>query len=238
MPWVKLDDQFFGNVKARAAGKDGRELYLAGLCFAASQLTDGRIPHDTLPVLAALAQVKAKPTVKTLLEVGLWRDAGDHYVINGYGEYNESAEKVRERRERDRLKKQAQRRGSDGKYEVSPGDTNGDGRRDSPGDSPPSRPVPSFTDEPHPPPTHVNGSLSDDELFALIVDKQLAAAKAAGGRITSERAWRQEAMRRARVELGPRVAELRATFVLEDAQLADAAIGNTNILKTARRRSA
>ena len=36
MPWVKLDDHFFRHPKVIAAGRDARDLFLAGLCYYSS----------------------------------------------------------------------------------------------------------------------------------------------------------------------------------------------------------
>lgn len=98
MTWVKLDDQFFRNPKAQAAGKEGRQLYVAGLCYCAGQLTDGRIIKPALPLVAAEAGVR--PVVaRRLVEVGLWVDRVDHYEIHDYLAYNPSAEQVKVERE-------------------------------------------------------------------------------------------------------------------------------------------
>lgn len=98
MGWAKLDDQFFDHPKARAAGKDGRELFVAGLCYSAGMLTDGHIPATALALVAAKAEVK--PTVsKLLVAVGLWlpHPTGG-YQINDYSDWNPSAEEAREKK--------------------------------------------------------------------------------------------------------------------------------------------
>lgn len=95
MTWVKLDDQFFRHTKSTAAGKDGRALFLAGLCYCASQLTDGHISKTALMLVAAEAGVK-HTVAKTLVDVGLWDDDGHHgYWVHDFLEYNPSATEVR-----------------------------------------------------------------------------------------------------------------------------------------------
>lgn len=97
MTWVKLDDQFFRNPKALAAGKDGRALYLAGVCFCAAQLTDGWLATEALPGVAADAGVKV--SVARLLErVGLWEQGVGGFWIHDYLKYNPPAERVRDLR--------------------------------------------------------------------------------------------------------------------------------------------
>lgn len=97
MTWVKLDDQFFLHPKAIAAGKDGRVLFLAGLCYCASQLTDGKIVTPTLKLLAATADVKIS-TARTLEQVGLWEEIIGGFQVHDYLVYNPSAAQVREAR--------------------------------------------------------------------------------------------------------------------------------------------
>lgn len=83
MPFARIDTGFHRHPKAGAVGITGRALYISGLCFCAEQLTDGRIPKGSVPIVAAEAGVK--PSVAdALVEVGLWHDRGDHYAVNDY----------------------------------------------------------------------------------------------------------------------------------------------------------
>lgn len=152
MTWVKLDDQFLTHPKVMAAGKDGRALFIAGLCYAAQHLTDGHIPAAVLPLLAAASDVRGKPAATRLVDVGLWEQAADGWVIHGFLEHNPSGAEVRAQREREREKKRRRRRGDDGRYtggesrhvspRESPGDTDRDTGGESPGESDQPVPVP------------------------------------------------------------------------------------------------
>lgn len=93
MTWVKLDDQFFGHPKALAAGKDGRSLFIAGLCYSGANLTDGRIPKSAVPLVAAMAAVPAA-TAKKVVAAGLWKDTSDSYEIHDYLAYQPSRSDV------------------------------------------------------------------------------------------------------------------------------------------------
>lgn len=232
MSWVRLDDQFFGNPKARRVGKDGRELFIASLCYAAAQLTDGEIPRDVLDVLAAQAQVKATPTARRLVEVGLWHDKGDHYEIHGFHEYNESAAQVRQRRERDRLRKQTQRRNPQGQFTVShadtPGDTTEDGDRDSPpestGESAPSHPIPSTDVLKSSSSTSENAPGSDDDdlieqALDVIADDRIAAVATPP---TSPNGYRRRVLTEVRSQHGARAVELAPAFTGDPVGLAHA----------------
>jgi hypothetical protein len=97
MVWVRLDDGFFDNPKAIRAGRDGRCLALAALCWSASQLSDGLVPKEAVPALAMKAGVP-KAAARKLVEVGMWHDCGDHYEIHDFGEYNPTADKVKAER--------------------------------------------------------------------------------------------------------------------------------------------
>ena len=98
MTWAKLDDGFFDHPKARAAGKDGRSLFLASLCHCAHNLTDGLVqPHD-LPLLAVEAGVKAT-VARKLVEVGLWREVPEGWLIRDFLQYNPSSGEVRQQRD-------------------------------------------------------------------------------------------------------------------------------------------
>jgi len=97
MAWVKLDDAFFRHDKARSAGKDGRALFVASLCYAADRRSDGFIADTHLGVLAAEAEVR--PAVaKRLVEVGLWERVEGGYHVHDYLDYQPSSDEVEQRR--------------------------------------------------------------------------------------------------------------------------------------------
>ena len=88
MTWIKLDDGFFMHPKALAAGRDGRDVYLAALCWSAAQETDGVIPALALPVIAMIAGVTdTDQAASRLVEVGLWITHVDGWAIHGFGDW-------------------------------------------------------------------------------------------------------------------------------------------------------
>jgi len=105
MTWVKLDDGFFTHPKAVAAGKDGRELYLAGLCYASANLTDGFIPTAAVAIVAAMAGVKVSVAAR-LVDIGLWKPEGDAYAIHDYAEHQRTRAQVLSERNAARTRKQ------------------------------------------------------------------------------------------------------------------------------------
>lgn len=111
MTWVKLDDSFFRHPKARAAGKDGRALFLAACCWSASNLTDGHIPAASLGLVASEAEVKVS-TAERLVTVGLFHANGDGWVIHDFLAFNKSRERVHKERAQ-WAARQAKARGDD-----------------------------------------------------------------------------------------------------------------------------
>lgn len=100
MTWVKIDDGFFRNPKVRAAGRDARDLYLAALCYANENLTDGFVPAYEVKRLAAEADIDSAPAaVKSLCDPrhfgsGLWAKADGGYQIHDYHDYQPKREDV------------------------------------------------------------------------------------------------------------------------------------------------
>jgi len=110
MTWVKLDDAFFLHPKAIAAGRDGRDVYLAALCYANQQLTDGVIPAHALPLIGTLAGVVDYDAAATrLVECRLWTNHVQGWEIHGYLERQQSKEQREEWLAKDRDKKRKQR---------------------------------------------------------------------------------------------------------------------------------
>lgn len=83
------------------AGRDARDLYLAGLCYCGEGLTDGHIPAGALRILAAEADIDDPANAAAaLLREGLWEyDANGDYVVHHYLDYNPPRERVEATRE-------------------------------------------------------------------------------------------------------------------------------------------
>lgn len=73
MAWTRIDDKFLNNAKIQEAGAYPTLLYLAGLIYCNTNLTDGFIPKSALSLLYGMSfQDHRKRSVKKLLELGLW----------------------------------------------------------------------------------------------------------------------------------------------------------------------
>lgn len=101
MPWVKLDDRFPDHGKLADCGVIQPLcgwLYVCGLAFCNRQLTDGRIPKAHIVRLVSTCglgvcggdEVTPTSLAHRLVQVGLWEDAGDAYVVHDYLTYQPS----------------------------------------------------------------------------------------------------------------------------------------------------
>ncbi len=111
MTHIKLDDGFFEHPKAIRAGRDGRDMYIVGLCYCGSGLTDGFIPDGALVILGAKCGVtKVKQAAAANVQAGLWEIVEGGFRVHDYLEHQTSSEKVRA--ERDAARERMQRRRS------------------------------------------------------------------------------------------------------------------------------
>jgi len=83
--WVRLDVDYFGNPKALAAGRDGRDLHLASICWVGRFLTDGHIPVGAIEDIAHAAGLNRRQRDRALERAatsGLWlpTDGHDFYL--------------------------------------------------------------------------------------------------------------------------------------------------------------
>lgn len=85
--WIRLDVAYFRNPKALEAGRDGRALHLASICWSGAELTDGRIPPSALPTVLHDAGV-GRRAVDLVVDSGLWIPNGSGYVIHDYADMN------------------------------------------------------------------------------------------------------------------------------------------------------
>lgn len=110
MTWVKIDDGFFLHPKAIAAGRDGRDIFLAAICWSNQQMTDGIVPAHTLPLIAALAGVADyDQAAQKLCDAGLWANHVEGWEIHQFLDHQQSKEQREEWLKKDRERKKAAR---------------------------------------------------------------------------------------------------------------------------------
>lgn len=107
MSWVRLDDDFATHPKVKAAGRTAAWLHVAGLCYCAQHLTDGKISDSSLVGLGEFSRAQARKLAERLVEVKLWEVNGTGYVIHDYLVYNPSRASVEKKRQaaRERMAK-------------------------------------------------------------------------------------------------------------------------------------
>ena len=89
--WVRLDVDYFANPKALAAGRDGRDLHLASICWVGRYLTDGHIPTAAIADIAHAAGVDNRRRghgIERAVFAGLWVPNGDGFELHDFVEMN------------------------------------------------------------------------------------------------------------------------------------------------------
>ena len=223
MVWVRIDDQFFFKPRARQAGKDGRALFWAGLCYCAANLTDGVIVKPALPFVAAMAEVE--PEIADLLvHTGLWLDHGDSYEVDDYLTYQQSREQVlaeriaaAERQRRSRAKSRRDSQAGNGVTSRAPVPSpdkelsRQSSSRNSRGTSPP-------VDNP-----------GDDDVPAAVWEhyaqlKLVSELRRKPDSITNETSWKRTTSRNAKTEHGDTAARWWAEYDISPQRLAECLI--------------
>lgn len=107
MGWVKLDTGFFRNPKVMRARPQTQLLFLATLCWAGEQATDGHVSHQALRRVAAeLEQSRSKDRADELVALGLWEEQPEGWLIHDFLLWQDSAEDRAYQAERNRGKQQ------------------------------------------------------------------------------------------------------------------------------------
>jgi hypothetical protein len=89
-------------------------MYVMGLAYARQNLTDGFIPDGFVLSCGAVSKSSLCAKALSARGIGLWRKVHGGYQIHDFHRYNPKASDVKEKRERDRLRKQAERHGRNG----------------------------------------------------------------------------------------------------------------------------
>jgi hypothetical protein len=96
MAWVKIDDQAPRHHKMLKAGPAACWLWVCGLAHSQSQLTDGFISYDVLPMIGV---TKHAPKLATQLVLAkLWDVVEGGYIIHDYLTFNDSKDEMLLRR--------------------------------------------------------------------------------------------------------------------------------------------
>lgn len=95
MAWTRIDDKFLMNPKIQSAGPYGMALYLSGLIYCNTNVTDGFIPDVMLPVLCGMAyQTASKRVADALVKLNLWERVEGGYQIHDFLSFNKSRDEI------------------------------------------------------------------------------------------------------------------------------------------------
>jgi hypothetical protein len=89
-------------------------LFVLGIAYARQHLTDGFVPEGFVASCGVVSKSSLVGKALSARGIGLWRKVRGGYVIHDYHRYNPKASAVKEKRERDRLRKHAERHGRNG----------------------------------------------------------------------------------------------------------------------------
>lgn len=107
MVWFIVDDGFHSHRKAVRAGADALGLWVLAGSWSADQLTDGWVPD----YIAARFDPQYEQHAAALVRAGLWtegeRDSDRGWLFHAWGDFQQSAEKVKQKREeaRERMRR-------------------------------------------------------------------------------------------------------------------------------------
>lgn len=93
---ASLEVGFLSNPKVVRAGKDATLLYIAGLLYAAREMSDGFLPSDKLRRIAMDVDLAdLDKTVAALVDWELWEVVDGGYMVHDYLKHNRSADAIR-----------------------------------------------------------------------------------------------------------------------------------------------
>ena len=103
LPWVRLDTampdhpKIIDLVDGHREGRAAAFVWVCSLAYAGKHGTDGFIPKG------ALQRINGRQSdAKLLVTVGLWKDEGVGWTINGWAEFQESNEETQKRADKAR----------------------------------------------------------------------------------------------------------------------------------------
>ena len=138
MAWVKLDDQAPRHAKMLKAGPAACWLWVCGIAHCQSQLTDGFVSLDALPMIGVKGEARCVKLADELVSVGLFDKAEGGYLVHGYLDHNPSKATVLAKRAEDADRK---RRGEES--QRTPRGIQTESRRNPELPAPASHPIPS-----------------------------------------------------------------------------------------------
>jgi hypothetical protein len=104
MPWSRLDDQVYDNMKVLSFSHPAFRLWVCSITYSSRKQTKGHLTHAAAVALARQQHVPKK-AIQELLDKGGWDKNGDSgYAIHDFGEFNPPDPTAAERMRRHRAK--------------------------------------------------------------------------------------------------------------------------------------
>lgn len=117
MPFLNIDDNFADHPKIDNLSDGAFRLHVAGLLYAAKQMTDGYIPATRVPRLIRTYRPKLLAEV---MAGRLWLPADAGYTIHDYLDWNRSREQIEADRERIRkARSEAGKKGAQNRWHTA-----------------------------------------------------------------------------------------------------------------------
>jgi hypothetical protein len=101
MAWVRLDDQIPRNQKILNAGPAACWLWVCAIAHCQSQLTDGFVSAEVLPMIGVVGAPRVRRLAETLIAVGLFDRIDGGYRVHDYLAHNPSRAEVLQKRAAD-----------------------------------------------------------------------------------------------------------------------------------------
>lgn len=111
MVWAKLDDSFHSHPKVRAAWyrcPASIGLHVLAITYAADHETDGLVPSWFVAGFFSKPK-ELSDAVTALVEMGMWEQQADDFVIHDFLKYNPSKDALSKKRDADAARKRRDR---------------------------------------------------------------------------------------------------------------------------------
>lgn len=146
MSWFNVDDGFYDHPKVDDLPLSAVGLWTLCGTYCMRQLTDGAITESRVRKFGGTPEA-----VDALIEAELWIRVDGGYQFKDWSDWQMTRNQIKEKREKERIKKQKQRRNTDGTYAGTPAGSPGNAPKVSPGDNPGDSPA---TPQGSPPGSH------------------------------------------------------------------------------------
>lgn len=115
MPWFNVDDGFYDHPKVDDLPLEAVGLWTLAGAYCMRQLTDGAITDSRVRKFGG-----TESAIAALIDAELWIRTDGGYQFKDWKDWQMTRQQIEEKREKDRLRKQKQRRDSDGTYAATP----------------------------------------------------------------------------------------------------------------------